>query len=196
MDLFLPYEDEIYEKTFDHLDASQETVWQKEFDQCTFKNCNFYETVFINCIFTDCKFENSDLSMVDWQGSRLRSSAFKTCKLVGIKWDSAGWLKFINFKECVLNYGAFMQLDLTDIEMTGCQIYEALFAECNLSDAKFNRSDLTGTRFNYCDLSGADFRQAKNYVIDIKTNQIEKGHFQMPDAIGLLMGLGIHLDED
>jgi hypothetical protein len=52
-----------------------------------------------------------------------------------------------------------------------------------------------GSRFVDCDLSGADLRKARAYRIDVRRNAVAGLRVRMPEAIGLLHGLDVVVDE-
>ena len=53
--------------------------------------------------------------------------------------------------------------------------------------------DLSGTLFHQADLRKANFRGAKNYSLDVRTNKVEGAKFSFPEAISLLSSFGIDL---
>ena len=79
--------------------------------------------------------------------------------------------------------------------MIDCRAHDADFQEVDLTSADFSQSDFQGTLFNNCNLSKADFRSSRNYQIDPRTNKVKAAKFSLPEAIGLLLGFGIILDE-
>ncbi len=62
-----------------------------------------------------------------------------------------------------------------------------------MKKADFDGSDLQHATFRGTDLSEADLSTAKNYEIDPLHNTLKKAKFSLPDAVGLLSGLGIVL---
>ena len=60
--------------------------------------------------------------------------------------------------------------------------------EANLTD-----TDLLGTTFHQCNLTKSDFRNAKNYMIDLQTNNVKNAQFSLPEAMNLLQSFDIIL---
>lgn len=86
-------------------------------------------------------------------------------------------------------------MDLRKSLMHNCVAREADFAETNFSEAKLCGTDLTAARFANTNLTKADLRQAKNYSIRPDSNKIKKAKFSLPEAMLLLYGLDIELEE-
>lgn len=76
-----------------------------------------------------------------------------------------------------------------------CSIKEGFFANTNLYEASFQGSDLSGATFEHCDLRKCNFVDAKNYTISPIINKLEDAKFSLPEALGLLQGLGIKLTD-
>ena len=72
---------------------------------------------------------------------------------------------------------------------------EVDFSECNLAQADFSNTDLAAAIFQNTDLSQASFVNARNYIIDVRSNKVKKAKFSMPEALGLLYGLDVVIEE-
>lgn len=72
-----------------------------------------------------------------------------------------------------------------------CIFDETDFAESDVSECNFRGSDFKGARFVDTNLQKADFQHAINYQIDPLTNKLKGAKFSLPEAIGMLTGLGI-----
>jgi uncharacterized protein YjbI with pentapeptide repeats len=70
---------------------------------------------------------------------------------------------------------------------------EVYFTNTDLQEADFTETDLLGTLFHQCNLTQSDFRNAKNYGINIQTNNLKKAKFSFPEAINLLKCLDIEI---
>ncbi len=192
----LPFDsgEEYIEQQFSGLTVTQEEVTAVTFEECTFTNCNFSETQFIRCTFRDCQFKNCDLTLIDVDYSRLQRNQFEECKLIGVNWAKAGQIQWIKFHGCNLSYNTFMELDLNKAVLTHCLAKEATFAETNLTDANCTDTDFVDGRFIHTNLTRADFRGAKNYAIAAAENTLKQTKFSLPEAIALLDGLDIILE--
>ena len=191
-----PFEDgeEYIEQRFTGLEFMQQMVTAVTFDECIFQGCNFAETYFNRCAFRDCQFQDCDLSLINIENSSFQRSRFKDSKLIGINWAKIGRLQWIEFHACNLSYATFMELDLQKTVMTNCVAKEVTFAETNLTDANCSHTDFSNSRFVQTNLTRADFRGARNYFIPADQNTLKKTKFSLPEALALLDGLDIILE--
>lgn len=187
--------EEYVEQQFAKLTLTQEVVTAVTFEECTFADCNFSETQFKRCTFRDCQFRNCDLSLPDVDYSSFQRSKFEQCKLIGLNWAKVGRIEWIEFHSCNLNYATFTELDLTKAVITDCLAKEATFAETNLTEANCTRTDFTDSRFVRTNLTKADFRGARNYTIAADLNTLKEAKFSLPEAVALLHGLDIILED-
>lgn len=74
--------------------------------------------------------------------------------------------------------------------MKEVDFYQADLTECDLSYSNFQEA-----RFQETILIKANFKHAYNYQIDPITNKLKGAQFNLPEAIGLLTGLGIIIKE-
>ncbi len=186
--------EEYADQQFANLTLTQEVITAVTFEECTFTNCNFSETQFKRCTFRDCQFQNCDLSLLDVNYSIIQRSKFEQCKLIGINWAKVSRIEWIEFHSCNLSYATFMELDLTKAVITHCLAKEATFAETNLTQANCTHTDFTDSRFVRTNLTKADFRGAYNYAIAANQNTLKKTKFSLPEAVALLHGLDIILE--
>lgn len=183
------------DQKFTEIDVRGAIVENRTFDGCTFLRVNFNGATFKKCRFSDCTFEQSDLSNLIITTSDFRDVTFKECKAVGVNWTTAATVLHLTWQSCALNYGNFSGLDLRKSTLQNCTARETDFAESNLSEANLRDTDFTAARFANTNLSKADLRQAKNYSIRPDSNKIIKAKFSLPEAMLLLYGLGIELEE-
>jgi uncharacterized protein YjbI with pentapeptide repeats len=164
------------------------------FEGCKLENCNFSESKLRSSIVEDCVFEGCDLSNASFSGSRFHEVRLKRCKVIGVNWTQLEALRGVEFESCNLSFGNFMSLKLKRLKMTHCRAQESDFRQADLSEADLRGTDLSGALFNQTILLKADLRDALNYVIDPTMNRIKDAKFSLPEAIGLLTGLGIKLE--
>jgi uncharacterized protein YjbI with pentapeptide repeats len=88
-----------------------------------------------------------------------------------------------------------MELDLSKAVITDCLAKEATFAETNLTEANCTHTDFTDSRFIRTNLTRADFRGARNYAIAADQNTLKQAKFSLPEAVALLHGLDIILED-
>ncbi len=182
------------EKTFLKLDASAHAFDGLEFDTCVFKGCSFSGAALKRWRLTDCRFEDCDLTAARLTASRLRGVAFKNCRAGGVNWAGAGSLDDLAFEHCVLDHGVFSGAKLPRFSAVDCRVREADFAEADLRAAVFAKCDLLGSRFFGADLSGADLRGAFDYMIDARQTKMKKTRVSLPEAVSLLAGLDVILE--
>jgi fluoroquinolone resistance protein len=192
---------EYEQRSFKNLTLDGEEIRGKVFEECHFKDCSFHETGFIACTFTDCTFTHCDMNLMQVKSSRFRNVDFTHCQLSGVNWSAAAPAMISNqaalkFTSCGLNYSTFIVTKYRGMVIRDCAARDVDFSDADLQKAIFCGTDLTSSRFVNTDLTGADFRGAHNYIIPPEFNKIKGAYFSLPDAIGLLYGLDIHLDED
>ena len=178
-----------------NLEHRQEALGGLSFHECTFVDCDFTETSFSHCTFIDCEFKSCDLSLILVEGCRLNGIQFRETKLLGINWSKVALMKRVDFFDCNISYSTFMELDLTRSQIINCHAKETYFAETNLTKANFTKTDFVDSKFFHTNLTNADFTRAKNYFITYSQNTIKKTKFSMPEALSLLYGLDIILDD-
>lgn len=181
-------------ETFSNRDFSDLDLTGTTFENCKFFRCTLTRAILAKTRFISCKFESCDLSNAILKSSRMRDTEFEGCKLLGIQWTQLD--DFINpsFDSCNLNYSNFVGLKLKKTHFFKCSLREADFSQADLTECSFKDSDLSLARFNATTLMKADFRGALNYVIDPILNKVKGAKFSLPEAQGLLVGLGIIIE--
>jgi uncharacterized protein YjbI with pentapeptide repeats len=185
---------------FKDLNHAGQTFEGVEFFSCTFTRCNFQESVFSACKFNQCTFEACDLSMMNVKGCSFVETSFKRSKVIGVNWveaawDTAGFLRTLNFDNCTINFSIFFGLHLKEVVIKDCTALEADFSEADLTKADCRNTDFAKSRFMQTNLTKADFVGAKNYAIDARINTLKKTRFSLPEAESLLHSLDIILVE-
>lgn len=183
------------DETFRDLDRPGAVVRCSTFEDCRFEGCTLRETRFVECRFLDCTFEAGDLSLVKFTDTRLAGVTFRGTKLVGVDWTLAASLARLCFDGCALDYGTFVGLDLTEATLARSMAREAQFDDANLTRADCRESDFEGARFANTRLVGADLRGARNYAIDPRSCPVRGARFTLPEAVALLRGLEIRLED-
>jgi len=159
------------------------------FDRCALGGRDLRGARFVDCVFTGC-----DLTVAKVVNAAFVRVRFRECRLAGIHWSVASKLESVAFEGCQLNDGTFLGLSLEGCESTRCVARGASFRDAKLAGATFRGSDLAMVEFVNCDLRGADFRGAHDYTLSPAENRLEKARFSLPEAMGLLKGLGIILE--
>ena len=187
---------------FKDLDLSGQTFEALEFIGCSFQNCKFNEVTFQKVHFEECTFTKCDLSLAKLPQTQFKRVTFTSCRLMGINWAAANWEKKslleyqqVDFKDCLLDHAIFIGLDLKSTSFSGSRARSLDFEGANLTGAIFHNADLEGTRFVQCDLTEADFTGAVNYQINASANTLRQTRFSLPEAIALLHGLDIILED-
>lgn len=167
---------------------------QRVFENCIFKKCNLSGVDFSKSRFFSCRFIGCDLSNGILKNARLRDIEFQESKGIGLQWIHLDDITIVIFGESNLRYSNFSGLQLKRALFTKCDLQEADFTQSDLSDAKICDSNLLKARFNGTNLTKADLRGSMNYLIDPMVNKVRGARFSMPEARGLLLGLGIVLE--
>jgi fluoroquinolone resistance protein len=188
------------DQTFEGVRLERLEISSSTFHECTFLQCTFSETSFRNCRFVYTTFKGCDLSLLQVPGSSFTSTQFQNSKLVGVNWTMAAWPKAdlgppITFKDCALSHSTFIGLSLKGIQIQNSVAKEVDFREADLAGADFSGTDLESSLFGKTDLTEADFRSARNYLMDPSQNKLQGAKFSLPEAIALLHGLEIELEE-
>ena len=90
---------------------------------------------------------------------------------------------------------SFFGLNLRSATIERCSAKETDFGEADLQGAVCRRTDFSGARFHGTNLERADLREAVNYAIDPRANKVKGARFSLPEAVALLRGLDIVIDE-
>ena len=183
------------EQAFVERDWSSRILSGVDFEDCVFRHCSLSAASLPKCRFLGARFENCDLGLVKPAGSRWRDAAFMGCKLIGVDWRGAGSLVGLSFERCVLDYCLFSGLNLRGVRLLDCSAREADFSACDLREAACRGTDFQAARFDGTDLRKADLRGARNYDIDPLTNKLRKARVCFPEAMILLRGLDVLVEE-
>lgn len=181
--------------TFEKIDAAELALEGLEFDDCVFRDCAFSKAALKRWRLFDCRFEDCDLTAAKLTGGRLRGNSFKNCRAGGVNWAGASSLDDLAFEHCLLDHGVFAGAKLPRFSAVDCRLREADFGDAELVGANFSLSDLTAARFARADLSGADLRGAFGYLIDARDTKLKKARFSLPEAVSLLSGLDVVVED-
>ena len=188
------------ETIFKDLDLSHREIVSKEFDDCVFEKCDFSETILIKCRFLNCTFTHCDLSLFKIKYSSFVNTVFKHSKIIGVNWSEALYKEKdryspVQFFNCVINHSTFTGLKLQKIHIKECVAKDVDFRDSDLSGADMSCSDFSDSLFVRTMLGKSDFTGASNYNINATLNDIKKAKFSLPEAVSLLYGLDIILDD-
>ncbi|NQV05917.1 pentapeptide repeat-containing protein [bacterium] len=186
--------------TFRGTDLAGSRLQGSVFMECRFEACSFGETEFMDCRFVECTFVDTDLASASFAGSSFRAVTFERCRMTGVDWATAAWPGHplpgdIGFEECTLDMSSVLGAPLAGTSFDRCSARETDFSGADLSGSSFAGTDLTGAVFRGTDLRGADLRTARGYSIDVTHNRVAGMRVALPEAMSLLDGLGIDVDE-
>lgn len=192
---------EYQETLFKSNDYRNTIIKSMEFTECKFIKCNFREAQLTQSKFQHCMFADCDFGLSIFKNCSFSAVTFKKCQLVGINWTDTSlarknFIKPVDFIECVLNHSTFMGLSLKKLQMEHCMAHDVDFSETDLSQADCRCTDFSGSRFFHTNLSAADFTGAINYSISVIDNPVKKAKFSLPEAMSLLSGLDIELNNN
>ena len=180
-----------YKKAFSGITLAGDVLKNKEFEECRFEKMSLTDCQLNQCKFINCTFDNSILSAIKPVNSSFSEIKFMDSKVIGFDWTLAKRVDSLSFTNSQINYSNFRFLKLQKLKLINCIAKEADFTEADLKDSDFSGTDFEGARFFKTNLKGSNFKKAKNYFIDIKTNTITKAQFSFPEAINLLKSLAI-----
>lgn len=183
--------EEFFKETFSSENPLPVSITDVLFENCIFTGYDFKGIKLAHAKFIDCTFKNCDLSNVSLANTRLRSCSFEICKILGVQWVHCNDFTGPSFKECNLSYSNFSGLNLKKNQFVNCNMMEADFSGADLSECNFSLCDFLNTRFQDTNLMKANFQGAFNYLIDPINNKVKGAKFSLPEATGLLKGLGV-----
>ena len=181
-------------RTYEELALPEGAVDGVRFRDCTFVACSLPRARLTHCRFLGCRFTRCDLGNAVLTGSTFRDVTFDETKLVGIDWTAAD-LCGLTFTASVLDYGVFAGLDLRKTALRQCQARHVDLEGTNLTESIADDTDFDGARFHRTNLTRADWRGACNYALRPADNTLKKTRLALPEAIALLYGLDIELDD-
>ena len=185
---------EHFGKDYVELEFGDRDLEGMTFELCSFTQCDFKGHSLAKTRLLGCSFRSCDLSNVTLANARVREISFEECKLLGIQWVGLGDLIHPSFKGCILNYGNFLGLKLKKTTFHKCLLRDCDFSQADLSECDLREADLLNAKFHGTSLLKADLRHALNYLIDPIGNKVRGARFTLPEAQGLLAGLGVILE--
>jgi fluoroquinolone resistance protein len=189
-----PLADDLIEgRAFRDLDFRGSEISEKVFRDCTFTNVIFAEARLRECRFEDCVVGLSDWTMTKVYGTAMRGVKFEGSKLMGIDWSDGHRSLDATFKECVLDYCSFVQIDLRKSVFKDCRMLEVNFTEANLTEADFSGSNLDRCQFHQTNLSRANLAGATNVRLNPTENKVKGATISLDAAIGVVTAMGIHV---
>jgi len=196
-------EEQFENQIFKNLTIISGEVNNVVFTDCVFSHCVFTETAFTGCRFRDCEFVHCDLSLVKVSQTVFTGVQFKDSKIVGVDWTLASWskseafqmIKPISFLDCVLNYSVFIGLQLKEVQIEKCIAKEVDFSDASMIKSSLKGTDLEGAIFRNSDLTESNFVGAQYYFISPQLNNLKGAKFSLPEAVSLLAGLEIVLED-
>jgi len=186
-------DDLIEGKVFLDLDFRGGEIFEKVFRDCTFTNVIFAEARLRECRFEDCVVGLSDWTMAKVYGTAMRGVKFEGSKLMGIDWSDGHRSLDATFKECVLDYCSFVQIDLRKSAFKDCRMLEVNFTEANLSESDFSGSNLDRCHFHKTNLSRANLGGATNVRLNPTENKMKGATISLDAAIGVVTTMGMHV---
>ena len=182
-------------EVFKQITVESSLIAQAIFTDCRFVKCVFRQVDFSGSDFTDCVFEGCEMSSPMFVNTGFHGAVFQSSKLVGVDFTKSSVHLFrLGFLESLIDTCNFSSLKMKKTPFERCTIRDSRFVGTVLSESNFEGSDLYRTNFHECDLEKAIFTRAKNYAIDPRTNRLKGAIFSLPEAVSLLLTLGIELD--
>lgn len=180
-------------ETFTGLVGDKTTVHAGTFFQCAFRNVSLQYAKLIDCTFEQCVFDGCNLSLAQFQSTRIVGAKFVNSKLSGINWSTPSGVFSASFSGCVMDLCSFSSMNLSKYKFVSCSFRDASFMDTKLAHSTFEECDLSNCTFHNTDLSYADFSSACNYFMNADTNKFHKTIFALPEAVSLLSNFDITL---
>lgn len=166
-----------------------------EYENCVFTACSFAGISLKQVIFIDCEFHECDFSGTDINQTAFRNTFFSKCKMLGLHFEYCNaFLLECHFKSSQLDLSSFYGLKLVGFSFGDCSLKEADFSEADCTGVAFDNCDLEGAIFDRTICSKADFRSAHNFIINPKTNSIDKAKFSLQGLPGLLTEYNLSIE--
>lgn len=132
--------------------------------------------------------------------SSFSNTVFKESKIIGVNWSEASSVtgsigEPLHFSKSIINHSTFSGLNLKKITIKECTAKDVDFRDADLTGSDLRDTDFIDTIFLNTNLTEANFTGAVNYSINATANKIKKAKFSLPEAMSLLYGLNIILDE-
>ncbi len=174
------------------------------FEDCLFENCKIQDLTLQSCRFTGCRFSGCRISELHPKGVEAMDNRFEDCSLLGIDWAELvdakkremGFLPFEAILNSALRHCVFFGMDLKKQDFSGCDFTGSYFEDCCLLEANFQNALLKGTVFSHNDMRKADFRGAAEYLFSLENNRAAKARFSLPEAVNLLLAMGIVIGDE
>jgi len=173
--------------TWDRFDFTSQDLTRSTFSRCSFVGCDFSSLKLSETRFETCEFRDCNLSNTVVDHTRFDGVTFEGCKLVGLNFGASDPLTLgLSLTRCVLRYVNFSQLRWKNAVLTDCEALDSDFRGAQLVGADFSRTRFRGCRFHAANLQKADFRHAEGYDLDVRTENLKKAKFSLPEALNLL----------
>lgn len=172
---------------WERYDFTAQDLSAATFSNCTFDGCDFSSLKLSKTRFEGCRFHECNLSNVGIDHTRFDGVAFESCKLVGLNFGLADSLVFdLSLTKCLLRYVNFSQVRWKNAVAVQCEASDSDFRGAQLIGADFRGTKFRACRFHASDLSKADFSGAEGYDLDVRTENLKKAIFSLPEALNLL----------
>jgi uncharacterized protein YjbI with pentapeptide repeats len=185
-----------YDRLFENVDFSEQSLQIGEYEVCTFVNCNFMGVDMCGIQLTECVFFGCDLSNAQIATTAFRDACFKDCKMVGMQFKlHTDFLFSVSFEGCNLHLSSFYRMSLKKMKFKNCILREVDFTSADLTESSFDGCDLLGAVFSDSNLEKVDFRKSNFYSIDLEQNRVKKAKFSLHGLPGLLGKYNIEIED-
>ncbi len=175
-------------------DLTGETLEKMSFARCVLENCRFTGAALGGASFTDCTLRGCDFS-----GAALLDAYFARCRVTGCKMTGANLggsrLRSVAFADSLLALTAWEQAHWDTVDLSGCDLSEALLTgiahkrltlrEVNLTGASVAGTSLRGLDLRSCTLTnltaGEALREFRGAIVDAV------GAAELAQALGVII---------
>jgi fluoroquinolone resistance protein len=179
---------------WDQHDFTGDDLAGTTFSSCTFQGCDLSglrlsATRWERCRLVECNLSNTVLDHTRFDGVVL-----DRCKLVGLNFGAVDPLVFeLSLLKCLLRYVNFSQIRWRKAIVRDCEASDSDFRGAQMAGADFRGTRFRACRFHAADLSKADFSGAEGYDLDLRTENLKKAIFSLPEALNLLAPFDLDL---
>jgi uncharacterized protein YjbI with pentapeptide repeats len=172
--------------------GSRAVFMHTNFNTFDFKKINLSGSIFKNCNLSGCNFEVEVLEAVDFYGSNLRETIFKSKKLTNINFEkvnmSGALMSGIKFYECRfikcvsketdLIKSIFVKSDFQSSDFKTGNFHSSCFTNCTFQKSYFNTCDFSYTKISDGNFRDLSFAGSEFHGTEIISSDFERSTFE------------------
>jgi uncharacterized protein YjbI with pentapeptide repeats len=181
----LEHEIELRGLSFNALSLVGHDFSDRVIEDCSFRDCVLTDSRFNAATIRACEFAGASM-----QGVSLFAATIEECKMMGLDFSRGTRFDAVTLTRVNLDYALLRNVDLSDVEFTGCSM-----RQCDLTGANLSHTSLID-----CDLTDADWAGAATLKTDLRGSRtrgldLRRGPYGVVvttrQAVGLVENLGV-----